>query len=300
MRVEGRTVVVTGATSGIGRATAVAMGAQGARVLLLARREQRLREVAEEVRAAGGAAEVHPVDLADREAIAECATALRGDEPAATEDADQPAATEDADRSPAREHPTVLVNAAGVGSWRSILEMEPGEVERDIAVPFLGAFNLTRELLGGMLAAGEGRVVNVESPAGYVAIPGATGYVAARFALRGFGEALHVDLYSTPVGVTSVVPGAVDTAYFRRNDNVDERLPPLADRRRLDPEEVAVELVRAVEADRRRVVLPPEMKAAVLGGRHAPGLSARANAALGWQPDPDLWAEESTDESGDR
>lgn len=278
MNLDGRAVVVTGATSGIGRATAVAMGAEGAHVSLLARTEARLHEVAEEVRAAGGTASVHPTDLAEREAIAETAAVLRGERESA------PATGPD-------EHPTVVVNGAGVGSWTSILEMEPGEVERYVAVPFLGAFNLTRELLPGMLRAGEGRVVNVESPAGYAAIPGATGYVASRFALRGFSEALHVDLHSTPVGVTSVVPGPVDTEYFQRNDNVGERLPPGSDLRRLSPETVAVELVRAVKGERRRVVMPPEMKAAVLGGRYAPGLTARFNAALSWQPDPEDYRE---------
>ncbi len=278
MEVSGRTVVVTGATSGIGRATAVVVGAEGARVLLVARTEDRLHEVAEEVRAAGGAAEVHPTDLADREAVAETAAAMRAGD------------GRDDDQDPPREHPTVLVNAAGVGDWRSILEADPGAAERTVAVPYLGAFALTRELLPGMLRAGSGRVVNVESPAGYAAVPGATAYVAARFAMRGFGEALHLDLYSTPVGVTSVVPGAVDTEYFQRNDNVDERLPPVVGRR-LAPEAVAVETVRAVKTERRRVVMPAAMRAAVLGGRLAPGLTTRAVAALGWQPDPDLWAD---------
>lgn len=281
LSLDGRAVVVSGASSGIGRATATAFGAEGAHVHLLARSEDRLHETAEAVRTAGGTAAVHPVDLTETDAVVETAAAIRGDG-----DRDR---ERDADADPG--HPTVLVNAAGAGSWQSILETEPGAIDDYLGVPLVGAFELTRELLPGMLRAGEGRIVLVESPAGYAAIPGATGYVTARFGLRGFGEALHADLHSTPVGVTSVVPGPVDSEYFERNDNVGERLPPGSDLRRLSPESVAVETVRGVKAGERRVVLPPEMKAAVLGGRHAPELTAWFNAALSWQPDPEDWTD---------
>lgn len=296
VNLDGRTVVVTGATSGIGRATAVAMGEAGAHVALVARTAEQLQEVAEAVRTAGGTAAVHPADLTDTDAVVEVAAAIRGDaNSTATEDGDSDGESEGAGAEGhddgAHDHPTVLVNAAGAGSWRSILEVEPGEVWDYLGVPFVGAFELTRELLPGMLRRREGRIVNVESPAGYAAIPGATGYVASRFALRGFSEALHADLHSTPVGVSSVVPGPVDTEYFERNDNVSERLPPGSDLRRLSPDEVAEAIVTAVEDEQRQVVLPPEMKLAVLGGQHAPDLTARFNAALSWQPEPEDWRE---------
>ncbi len=270
MNLDGRTAVVTGASSGVGRATAVAMADAGARVHLVARSADRLETVAETVRAAGGTAAVHPTDLTDTDDVVACGAAVRGD---------------DGDRDP----PTVLVNAAGAGDWRSILETDPGDVWEYLGVPLVGAFEMTRELLPAMLRHGEGRVVTVESPAGYAAVSGATGYVAARFGLRGLSEALHADLHSTPVGVTSVVPGAVDTEYHERNDNVADRMPPLADLRRLDADDVADAVVDAVRSEERRVVLPPEMKAAVYGARLAPDVLASASARLGWQPDREDW-----------
>jgi len=256
-------VVVTGASSGIGRETAKAMGAEGAHVVTLARTEADLDETAAAVRRQGGEATVCPVDLTDREAVEAVAETVRSE----------------------LGDPDVLVHCAGVGSWTSVPETDAGEAERIMGVSYFGPFNLLRQFLPGMLRRDRGRIVGVSSPVAFQVVPGATAYACSRFALRGLLASLHVDLYSTGVGVTEVIPGKVDTEYFQRNDNVERRIPTAARfMRTLSPGEVAIEVVRATKGERRRVAIPPELRGLLLSGRYAPGLTARLAARTGWQP----------------
>lgn len=235
MDLAGRTVLVTGASSGIGAATALAIGARGARVLLLARTASALGEVAAAVVACGGEAEVYPCDLADADAVAEAGRRIRAEVGI----------------------PHVLVNNAGAGRWLFVHETPPQEVVAMMALPYFAAFWMTRELLPGMLRRGSGRIVNITSPAGFVPWAGGAGYIGARWAMRGLHEALRADLARTGVGVTLVVPGEVSSSYFDNNPGAQERLPKAARLyRRLTPEQVAEALVKGVERDRARVVLP--------------------------------------------
>jgi short-subunit dehydrogenase len=136
-----------------------------------------------------------------------------------------------------------------------------------------------------MLERNEGRVVNVESPTAYAPIPGATAYQTARYALRGFGESLRMDLHSTDVGVASVVPGKVRTKYFDRNENVEERFPETAERLRvLDPEEVAEAAVAGLREEKRYVYLPRELRLLLLGRRLLPRTVDAWTARNAWQP----------------
>jgi short-subunit dehydrogenase len=229
--------VVTGASSGIGAAVALAMaGAGAASVALLARRAGALDTVAGLVRAAGAGARAYPVDLSDlaaAEAVAERVSADLGP-------------------------PEIVINNAGAGRWLFTEETPPDEATAMMAVPYLGAFALTRKLLPGMLARGSGCIVNVTSPAAFCPWPGATAYAVARWAMRGFAEALRADLHGTGVRVALVVPGEVRSPYFENNPGSHERLPRIASRlyRTLEVEEAAAMITGAVERDRRLVVAP--------------------------------------------
>jgi short-subunit dehydrogenase len=235
MRIHSSLVLITGASSGIGAATALEVARRGGRVVLLARSRGGLEAVADKVRAAGSTAHVYPVDLADPEAVE--AAARRIEQEVGV--------------------PDVLVNNAGAGRWLYPEETEPRQVMAMMAVPYFAAFWLTRAFLPAMRRRGSGHIVNVTSAAAYVGMRGATGYSAARWAVRGFTAALRSDLAGSGIGVTLIAPGKVATPYFEHNPGSEERIPAIT---RLYPtltvEQVARSVVRAVERRRREVVEP--------------------------------------------
>ena len=251
MRIAGRVVLVTGASSGIGAATTLAFARAGAKAIaLVARSEDALGRVAAQVRALGVNASPYRVDLADL---------------AATEaGADRIAA----ELGP----PDIVINNAGAGRWLFTEDTPPDEATAMMAVPYLGAFALTRTLLPAMLARGSGSIVNVTSPAAFCPWPGATAYAVARWAMRGFSEALRADLHGTGIHVALVVPGEVRSPYFEHNPGSRERIPRIAARlyRIIEVEEVAAMITRAVERDTRLVVAPPLLRVTLLMHRFLP------------------------------
>ena len=252
MNLHGKSVLITGASSGIGAALARACGRRGARVALLARGEAALGRVAAEVRAAGGLPFVQAVDLTDAaaaEAAVRASVAALG-------------------------MPELVISNAGSGRWLRVEETPPEEAAAMAAMPYLAAFYLTRALLPGMLARGSGQLVYVNSPAALVAWPGAVGYTAARWALRGFAEALAADLHGTGLRVTTAIPGLVSSSYFANNPGAAERVPALARWlvRPLTPEQAALAILRGAASGRRVVVFPAALRALYYANAVAPGL----------------------------
>lgn len=231
----GKLVLVTGASSGIGRATAELFARRGARVLLQARSELKLVEVAAGIAKAGGAAFVYPADLSD---------------PAAVEAS---AATILSERGP----PDVIVNNAGMGQWKPFLATTTREAQAMMALPYLAAFAVTRAFLPAMLERGSGQIAFVTSPASFIVWPNASAYIAVRFALRGFAEALRADLRAKPVGVTLVTLGPVASTYWEHNPGSRRFMPAYARLfAELTVEQAAETIVAAVARRRPRVVRP--------------------------------------------
>ena len=118
-----------------------------------------------------------------------------------------------------------------------------------------------------------GQVVNMNSPASLVAWPGATAYTAARWALRGFTEALRADLHGTGVGVTEVIPGKVSSTYFTHNPGTEVRAPSIAKLLgTITPEQAAAGILHGIERDRRLIVLPFRYRLLYMIHRILPGL----------------------------
>jgi uncharacterized protein len=252
VRLDGKTVLITGASQGIGAATAELAAARGARVVLVARSAQGLSEHAERIRATGGSAVVHQADLADGDQIVSLAARVLEE------------------FGP----PDVLVNNAGVGRWLFLDDTEPDELKAMISLPFLAATLLTREFLPAMRERGSGRLVTVNSPVSRLPIPGATGYAAARYALRGLTAALRLDLRGSGIGVSEVIPGKVTSQYFVNNPGAEERFPAITKLiPAVTPEKVAAAIVSAVERERSEIVFPWQLKAFDLSGRLFPGLT---------------------------
>jgi short-subunit dehydrogenase len=235
MKTDGSLAIVTGASSGIGEATARALAARGSHVLLLARNQARLNLVASDIRGQGGKADVYPLDLSDADSISSTARQLTA----------------------AHGSPHILINNAGAGRWLPILETTAEDAAQMMAVPYLAAFNLTRELLPLMLARRSGHIVNVTSVAARLVWPGATAYIAARTAMEGFTKALRADLYGSGIGVTLAIFGPVETPYWEHNPGSRERLPKRAAMVPvLSPQQVASTIVTAIDRGSRAIVSP--------------------------------------------
>ncbi len=251
MEVAGTTAVVTGASSGIGAATASRLAEAGSRVVLVARTVEALERVAQHVRATGGIADVIPADLSDPDAVDRVAAEVV--ERAGT--------------------PDIVVNNAGAGRWLHVLETDPDELLSMTAVPYFAAFNLTRGLLAPMLAARRGTIVTLTSPAAYAPWPGATAYSVSRWAMRGFHEALRADLHGTGVRTLLVVPSTVESGYWEHNPGARERTPSIGRLyRTLTPDEVASAIVHGLRRDRHEVYLPALLRATVVLQRWFPGV----------------------------
>lgn len=250
MDIRGRIALVTGASSGIGEATALELARRGARVALLARSREGLERVANQIHGRGGAAEVFSVDLTDYAAVAKAAQSV----------------------IKRLGTPDLIVNNAGLGRWLFVDETEPAEAQAMMASPYFAAFHVTRAFLPAMLARGSGHIVNISSPAAYFPIRGAAAYSAARWAMRGFSEALRADLYGTGLKVSLIVPGHVRTPYFERNPGSEDRIPGVSGLIPvLSPEQVARAIADAIERERREVILPRALGLVVLLHRFLPG-----------------------------
>jgi NADP-dependent 3-hydroxy acid dehydrogenase YdfG len=243
--------IVTGASSGIGAATAVRLGSEGWTVVLAARRETALEAVAGRVRAAGGAAVVEAADASDgaaAQAIVERTVAAHG-------------------------VPDAVIHCAGAGAWRFLEETTPAELETMMAAPYHAAAAVDRAVLPHLLGVRRGVLIHVNSPACGAPWPGATGYTAARWALRGLHEALRADLAGTGVETCHVVFGEVSSPYFDVNDGAREALPGIA---RLipvlTPERCADVLTGLVQRPRTQVVRPFMLWLFWVTAKVAPGL----------------------------
>jgi short-subunit dehydrogenase len=146
----------------------------------------------------------------------------------------------------------LLVCSAGAGTSGLFTELSIDDVERLLALDLAVPIRLARALLPGMVARDRGRLVLVSSVAGRVGVAGEAVYAAAKGGLDAFAESLRLELHDTSVGVTTLVPGVVDTPFFDGRGGLPSRRVP----RPVSPEAVAAALVRGVERDRDEVWVP--------------------------------------------
>jgi NADP-dependent 3-hydroxy acid dehydrogenase YdfG len=227
--------VVTGASSGIGRATATALADRGWRVVVLARRAERLEALATEITEAGGEAMVAALDAADGAAVAAMADRVRAVWGA----------------------PSLVVNSAGAGVWRFLEDTPHDEIDAMIGAPYLAAAHTSRAFLADMIAGGWGRLVHVGSPASVIPWPGATAYAASRWALRGLHEALVQDLRGTGVTSSLAYFGEVSSEYFAANPGSHEHIPSLGRWIPVSTPERCAEVILGLVRRPRRVVFHP-------------------------------------------
>jgi len=228
MKIGGTVAIVTGASSGIGAAVARDLAARGARVMLVARRADRLEEVAAACRRSSPDSLAHPADVsrrADREAVVADAVERFG-------------------------QVDIVVNNAGISIHRDAARTPPEDVERVFAVNFFAPVYLTMAALPGMLARRRGSIINVTSVAGYVPNAGEAAYGASKAALSRWSHGLAVELGPKGVHVGVLSPGPIDTEIWSLDEEVvyHGRLYP--------PEIVARAVARMIEREIVHLTVP--------------------------------------------
>jgi len=192
-RITGKRILVTGASAGIGLACARRLAAEGADLVLWARRLDRLSRLADELEAEHGRRiHVAAVDVRDRGAVEQAARPLI-----------------EADHVP-----HVVINNAGLASgFEPFHESDPADWDRMIDTNIKGLLAVTRMFLPHMIRLGRGHVVNIGSTAGHLAYPRGNVYAATKYAVRALTEGINLDVAGTPVRVSSVDPGFVETEF---------------------------------------------------------------------------------------
>jgi len=218
---RGTAGIVTGASSGIGAQLARDLAARGMRVALLARRTDRLEEVAATIRAAGGEALVVQCDVAER------------------------ASVESAMRTALDRHGRLdlLVNNAGYGRHVLFKDHDVGDIERMVRTNLLGTVYTMKAALPAMRAGGRGWIVNLSSVAGKLGQPDEAVYSATKFAVAGLSEGLSYELAALGVHVMTVYPALVRTEMF--TPEVMARMPRGAERSFLTPADFSRRVLRA-------------------------------------------------------
>jgi NAD(P)-dependent dehydrogenase (short-subunit alcohol dehydrogenase family) len=236
--VENKRVLITGAASGIGRATAVTSARKGARLYLTDINEAPLAAVAAEIRAAGGNVDhAEALDISDHAAVAAMADEIHS----------------------AHGSVDIVMNIAGIAVWGTIEALSHDQWRRVVDVNLMGPIHVLECFVPAMISAGRGgHVVNVSSAAGIFGLPWHAPYSAAKFGLRGISEVLRFDLHRHDIGVSLVCPGAVDTGLVNtieiagvdRSSPTIQRFTARFRRSAVTPETAAARILEGIERNR--------------------------------------------------
>ncbi len=251
MRIEGCTAIITGASSGIGQATARNLAGKGANLVLAARSKDKLKKLADEVAPLPGRCLVVPTDVTDRLAV------------------------EALVRKTAEEFGSVdiLINNAGVGLFAPIADGNLENMHRLFNVNFWGVINCIQAAVPYMQAQQRGHIVNVASVAARISAPYMGIYSATKFGLVAISDALRSELAGTGIGVSVIYPGLTQTS-FMENMTQEVEVPPLPPVARFaSSETVANRIAQAIRWELRDVYVSPEDVAAVSLNTIAPQLT---------------------------
>lgn len=246
MDLAGSVTVITGASRGIGAATARAAAAVGARVGLVARSKDELEQV---LSSCGGNGVAVAADVGDQAAVTEAIGSI------------------ERELGPV----DVLINNAGIGLYGPVVEMDPEDFDRVMRVNYLGCVWALKAVLPGMLERRRGHVVTVASIAGRLGAPLEAGYSASKFAVVGLSEALAIELAGKGVGVSIIDPGPVTSSFFEARGAPFKRSKPTP----VSPEHVADAIVDAIRRERSEVFIPRWLRFAWLTRVLLPGAYRR-------------------------
>ncbi len=261
MKIEGCSALITGASAGIGREFARQLATRARTLVLVARREQRLNELRDELRNRNAHLSVHArvVDLCDKGQIDELVRWLEEN----------------------KINIDFLINNAGLGDYGSFATSDPQRDDRILEVNIVAPTLLTRRLLPQMIARKRGAILNVSSSAGFLPIPGMAVYAASKAYANSFSEALRAELRGRGVTVSALCPGPVHTEFgdvAKRPGGQPERGPEFI---YVSVEKTARDALAAVEADRPLVIPGLAMKIGMFLVRITPMSILRLTWRLG-------------------
>jgi len=228
--------IVTGASSGIGEATARRLAREGMRVTLAARRQDELERVARDIEAGGGQVLIAPTDVRDRAAIHRMVQATLD----------------------AWGRVDVLINNAGLGYSARVVDLDPDQLRDQVDVNLVAVIECAQAVLPAMMQHKSGHIVNVASIAGFVGLPGSSVYSATKSAVVSFSDALRREVREHGIQVTALCPGFVATNFSPRLKKIAEGRP---DAQRLpgvmQADYVADRIASLIRHPRRRLIIPP-------------------------------------------
>ena len=236
MQLKGKVVLITGASSGFGARAAHLFAKEGAKVVLAARRLNRLQDLVNEIQDDGGEALAVPVDVAN---LAEINLMVQS--------------TLDFYGKI-----DILFNNAGFGrlDWLENLSMER-DIETQIAVNLTGLIQVTRAVLPHMIKQGEGHIINMSSVAGFTAAPLYSVYAATKFGVRGFTDALRLEVRHLGIRVSGIYPGPATTEFSQHTgDNVIKKSMNTPAWLRMTSDFVAEQVIKVAKRPRRKLVIP--------------------------------------------
>jgi len=256
MHLAGRVAVVTGAGSGIGRATALAMARRGCHLALADIDEASVGATAAAARALGVRASAHRLDVAERAAVRAFPQAVQA----------------------AHGRADLLMNNAGVALGGTFEQVHEDDFDWLMEINFGAVVRMTRAFLPLLRASDDARIVNVSSIYGIITPPGQAAYAASKFAVRGFSNVLRHELDGSSVGVSVVHPGGVATAIARNArvpagaspDEVARGRTSMQKLLRMAPEQAGDIIVRGIEKRMARILVGSDARAAALLERLAP------------------------------
>ena len=272
---HGKTALVTGAASGIGRATAIAFAKAGASLVICDVDEPRLRETEAMVRALGRTVFAKRVDVASKDEMRELAEGVH------------------------RHHGAldVLVNNAGVGLGGGFLDTTLEDWSWIVGINLMGVVHGCHYFVPKMVERGRGgHVVNVSSAAGFTASEVLVAYCTTKYAVLGLSEAMRLELKKHHIGVTAICPGIINTPITKNTrlrgksaqPGVQERVVAFYQKRNYGPEKVAERILDAVARDRAVVPVSPEAWAFYFMKRLSPALFERFSKKMGERLDKEV------------
>jgi hypothetical protein len=238
MNFKDKVVLITGASSGIGLASAIQFAKKGASIILVARRKEKLDQVAKDLKKFNVSTLVCECDVSDKSQVKKMSKTVLEK----------------------YESVDVLVNNAGFAIYGSVSKLTTEEIESQMATNYFGMVYCIKNFLPSMIKKKSGHIVNVASVAGSFGLPGIASYCASKFAMLGFSEGLKHELKGTGVGVTVVSPIMVRTNFF---DHSSFESMPKYSPTSLSAETVANSILKAANSRRLEIIVPSVVRVAV-------------------------------------